>query len=117
MSYENMLVCMVLDLECIFGLQKGYVNFNSNIHDLAKPPIFSSSEDIDLWYTVQMKVDSIGKEMHLPAVNPSDPRQNGRHFADDIFRCIFVNEKFCILIKISLKFIPKGVIDNNPALV
>ena len=27
--------------------------------------------------------------------------QNVRHFADDIFRCIFVNEKFCILIKIS----------------
>ena len=25
--------------------------------------------------------------------------KNGRHFADDIFRCIFVNEKFCILIK------------------
>ena len=38
-------------------------------------------------------------------------------FADDIFRCNFVNEKFCILIKISLKFVPKGPIDNNPALV
>ena len=37
--------------------------------------------------------------------------------ADDIFRCIFVNEKFCILIEISLKFVPKGPIDNNPALV
>ena len=44
-------------------------------------------------------------------------RQNGRHFTDDIFRCIFVNEKFCILIKISLKFVPKGPTDNNPALV
>ena len=29
---------------------------------------------------------------------------------------ILVNEKFCILIKISLKFGPKGPIDNNPAL-
>ena len=29
----------------------------------------------------------------------------------------FMNEKFCILIKISLKFVPKGPIDNNPALV
>ena len=38
-------------------------------------------------------------------------------FADDIFRCIFVNEKFCILIKILPKFVPKGPIDNNPALV
>ena len=43
--------------------------------------------------------------------------QNGCHFADDIFRCIFVNEKFCILIKISLKLLPKGAIDNNPPLV
>ena len=47
----------------------------------------------------------------------SPPGQDGRHFADDIFICIFVNEKFCILIKISLKFVPKVLIDNNPALV
>ena len=45
------------------------------------------------------------------------PGQNGRHFADDIFRCIFVNERFCISIQISLKFDPRGLIDNKPALV
>ena len=50
-------------------------------------------------------------------INSSPPGQNGRHFADDAFRCIFVNEKFCILIEISLKFVPKGPIDDNPALV
>ena len=33
--------------------------------------------------------------------------------ADNIFKCIFLNEKFCILIKISLKFVPKGPIDYN----
>ena len=49
--------------------------------------------------------------------NPSPLGQNGRRFADDVFRCIFVNEKFCILLKISLKYIPKGPIDNNPAVV
>ena len=49
--------------------------------------------------------------------NSSPPGQNGPHFTDDILSCIFVNEKFCILIKISLKFIPKGPIDKNPALV
>ena len=43
--------------------------------------------------------------------------QNDRHFADDIFRCIFMNERFCILIKNSLKFVLKGQIDNNPALI
>ena len=37
--------------------------------------------------------------------------------ADDVFRCIFVKEKICILSIISLKFVPKGPIDNNPALV
>ena len=37
--------------------------------------------------------------------------------ADDIFKCIFLNEKFYVLIKISLKFVPNGPIDNNPALV
>ena len=36
------------------------------------------------------------------------------HFADDIFRYIFVNESFCILIKISLNFVPKGPIDDKP---
>ena len=47
----------------------------------------------------------------------SPPGQNGRHFADDVFRCIFVTEKYCILIENSLKLIPKGPIDNKPALV
>ena len=31
--------------------------------------------------------------------------QNGRHLADDIFKSIFMNEIFCILIRISLKFV------------
>ena len=45
------------------------------------------------------------------------PRQNGLLFADDIFRCIFVNDKFYILVKISLTFVLKGPIDNNPVMV
>ena len=36
-------------------------------------------------------------------------------FADSIFRCISINEKFCVLIEISLKFVPNGPINNNPA--
>ena len=38
-------------------------------------------------------------------VNSSPSEQNGHRFADDIFRCIFANEKFYILIRISLKFV------------
>ena len=53
----------------------------------------------------------------LTVMDPWTPGQNGHHFADDIFRCNFMNEKLCILIKISLKFVPKDPIDDNPALV
>ena len=45
------------------------------------------------------------------------PRQNGRHFPDDIFKYNFLNEDVWISIKISLKFIPKGPINNIPASV
>ena len=45
------------------------------------------------------------------------PGQNGRNFADNILRCIFMNEKFRVLINILLKFVLKGSIENSPALV
>ena len=50
-------------------------------------------------------------------VNTLRPRQNGRRFADDTFKCISLNENARISIKISLKFVPKGLVNNNPALV
>ena len=49
--------------------------------------------------------------------NTLKSRQNGRHFADDIFKCIFLNENVWIPMKISLKFVPKGLINRIPALV
>ena len=50
-------------------------------------------------------------------IDSSPLGQNGCLFTDDIFRCIFINEKFCILIEISLKFVLKCPLDNDPALV
>ena len=38
--------------------------------------------------------------------NTLRPRQNGHHFADDIFKCIFLNENVWITIKVLLKYIP-----------
>ena len=49
--------------------------------------------------------------------NTLRPRQDGRHFPDDIFQCIFLNENVKISIKISLKFVHKGPINIIPALV
>ena len=37
--------------------------------------------------------------------------------ADDIFKLIFLGKNIRILIQISVKFVPKGSIDNKPALV
>ena len=35
---------------------------------------------------------------------------------DDIFKCIFLNENDNVRIQISLKLVPRGPIDNKPAL-
>ena len=64
--------------------------------------------------------------LHRPFVPPAiqpivfntlRPRQNGRHFADDTFKRIFLNENVWNSIKISMKFVLKGPINNIPSLV
>ena len=52
-----------------------------------------------------------------PIFNTLRPRQNGRHSADDIFKCIFLNENVRIPIKISLNVVPGDPINNIPSLV
>ena len=74
-----------------------------------------------------LKLNHVSKRGHRPQwakpdqgpiqVNSLRPRPNRRHFADDIFKCIFFNENVWISIKISLKFVPKDPINNIPALV
>ena len=49
--------------------------------------------------------------------NTLRPIQNSRHFPDDSFKCIFLNENIGISIKISLKFAPKGPMNNIASLV
>ena len=44
-------------------------------------------------------------------------RRNGRHFIDDTFKRVFMNENIRISINFSLKFVPKCLINNIPALV
>ena len=51
----------------------------------------------------------------LNSLNKLRPRQNGPRYADDIFKCIFLNEIILISIKICLKFVPKSPIDKNLA--
>ena len=69
-----------------------------------------------------MRLRKLGKYRYSPICSYSSrntlrPRQNGHHFTDDTFIRIFVNENVRISIKFSLKFVPKGTINNITALV
>ena len=55
--------------------------------------------------------------MPFYAFYSSLPEQNDCHFADDIFKYIFMNEKFCVLIRILPTFVPTCLIDNKTASV
>ena len=63
----------------------------------------------------------IVKLNHLSMVGISlthwGPRQNGRQFSDDVFKHIFLNEDYCILIEISFKFVSHGPFNTILSLV
>ena len=54
---------------------------------------------------------------YVSCINSLWPSQNGRHFADDTFKRIFMNENMKFRLTFHLRFVPKGVINNIPALV
>ena len=75
-----------------------------------------------LWCWSPLKPRHLFRAGPLPCqsdhrVNTLRPRQDGRHFADNIVKCIFLNEGIWISINISLKFVLNGQINNIPALV
>ena len=57
-----------------------------------------------------------GRYCHLH-INSFEPRRSRRQFADDIFISISLDEEIQISSEIPLKFIPNGLINNNPTLV
>ena len=68
----------------------------------------------------QLQVINIVKQVSYTVnvtLNSLRPRRNRRHFADDVSKCIFINQNVLISNKISLKFIPTSTINNMPALV
>ena len=80
---------------------------NSNtIHDL---PILASRAWMPLEDTGSQRVENEGDTFKS--------RQYGRNNPDNILKCISLNEKVWISIKISLRFGRKGRINNSPALV
>ena len=66
--------------------------------------------------------ESFGQNAGLPVrwdmfcFNTLRPRQNCHHFAEGIFKCIFLTENVWTSLNISLKFVHKVLISNIPAL-
>ena len=65
---------------------------------------------------VEKMVFMYGWRPSWPLINTLKQRQDSRRFPDDIFKHILLNENGCILMKISLKFVPQGPINNISAL-
>ena len=63
-------------------------------------------------YYQRMDVSALNQYADIDSIYPE---QNSRHFADDIVRCISVNEKF--MYRISLMFVPKDLTGNESVLV
>ena len=77
----------------------------------------SVKSDSDYGYSIAVLYRVMFVHLLETWFNTLGPRQNGRHFPEDILKCIFLNENVWISIRISLKFVPKGPINNIPALV
>ena len=71
-----------------------------------------SCVDIDFYPCTTGKVTATGHR-----INTFRPRQNRSHFADDMFKCIFLNENVWITLKILLQFVPYDSMNNITALV
>ena len=71
----------------------------------------SNAENVSIWWRHHAShytsmCWSAVHEIIGTKLNTLRPRQNGRHFPDNIFKCIFLNESVWILLKFSLKFVP-----------
>ena len=102
------------------------MNSSGQIHNMCLSPVYRWKLFVYFRKCIMWKLEAVvlsGRWLrYIPkccalSFNTLRPRQSGRHFADDIFKCIFLNENVWIPIKISLKFVPKAPINNIPALV
>ena len=71
----------------------------------------------DIEYPPEFSAFWVWKIVKLLIFNTLGHEQNSRHFADDIFKYIFLTENVCVLIHFFWFFFHKGPIENMPSLV
>ena len=79
---------------------------------MPSPFLMSQTSQFLTWQDCCLR--NIGSHPAHARLKTLRPRQNGRHFADNIFKCIFLNANYCIIL---LKCFSKCPIDNKSALV
>ena len=90
------------------------------IDDLAKSSLKLGHGYVIMSYCfawTSLLIIALASVMNWLIFNTLRTKQNGWHFPDDIFICIFLNENVWISLKISLNVVPKVLIDNIPSLV
>ena len=101
----------------------GQANVNMHVHETQAKSLRNKSEDTTsndsnpTWTRTEFETDPRMFDTDRSVINSLRPRRNRRHFADDIFKCIFLNENEWMSLRISLKFLPKVRINNIPSLV
>ena len=108
-------------LKCLFQIVKYQIWFFfvfllQEYKNLCLPKLFSCTTNFQL-NTINLRCWKHWWRDQNLCIITLRPRPNGRRFADDTFKRIFLNQDIIISIIVSLKFGPMVRINNTPALV
>ena len=92
---------VIKDIYILFSLFITFVPFTRDVW------IIDSTFSFDVGGHNMHSDKDLLSSIHV-CINTLRPRQNGRHFPDDIYKCIFLIENVRISNTIWLKFLPKG---------
>ena len=80
-------------------------------------PKFSFIKKNKQWICTSINVSRSLAKCEINLTHETKDFVDGRHFPDDIFKCIFLNENVSISLEILQKFVPKIWINYIPSLV
>ena len=112
--------------KCIFFNEKVWILIQISLKFIPKGPINNKLPDNGLspnrWQAIISTIDGLDywciyASPGLNGLTHWILRHNGRHFPDDIFKSILLNENVSISLKIHSKFVPKVWFNNVPELV
>ena len=103
-----------MSIVCVYDVNDldGLVQDCSNSSALAMELLQSCTKPSTCFVAQFNRSKNKNEDKHIEA----ETKVKDQHFTDDIFKYISLNENFQILNKISLKYLPSGLIDNMTAL-